>query len=98
MSQVVAVFADPTWVDQAKLRLWAKTRTEGTVVLLTDDVTDANTVLARQLRCSGIVCMVARTPGTMRSEEEMRKSRAVRDRAMLELATEVVRFDVSVSE
>jgi hypothetical protein len=97
---VIAVFAAAAWTDQARLRLWAKTvgaavvasQELQTVVLLTDDPSEANNVLARQLRCSNVVCAIVRTPGTMRSTIELGRARLRRDLAMAQLADAIFDF------
>lgn len=97
---VVAAFVALDWSDQGYLRLWAKTLRERsikwngpvTMVLLTDDVTDGNAVLTRQLRCSGIVSAAVRVPSTMRSQLELDRARLERDLTMANLADVVFDF------
>lgn len=94
------MFAAAAWTDQARLRLWAKTvgaaavasQQLQTVVLLTDDPSEANNVLARQLRCSNVVCGIVRTPGTMRSTSELGRARLQRDLAIAQLADVIFDF------
>lgn len=91
--RVVAVFVSEAWLDQARLRLWAKQQASaGPCILLTDDVTDANTVLARQLKCSGVVVAIMRGAGTLRSAEELVRSRVKRDATMMAVSDETVVF------
>lgn len=87
----VAVFVAPSYLDQARLRLWAKT-VETELVLLTDDPTDANAVIARQLRCSGVSSAVVRVTGTLRSTLAIELARERRDHLMARLADKVIDF------
>ena len=88
---VTAVFASALWVDQSRLRIWAK-QTKAALVLLTDDATDANVVLARQLRCSAVVAATVRVAGTLRSVQALTQGRAQRDEVMLQVSDEIVVF------
>ena len=97
MQPVVAVFVSPDFLDMGRLRVWARevrSQAPGTVALLTDDPSEANTVLARQLRCEGVVHGIVRTPTTLRSREQLETARRDRDTAMIELADAVVTFGV----
>lgn len=90
---MVAVFVELAWTDQARLRLWAKQQNADTAfVLLTDEPSDGNTVLARQLRCSGVVAAIVRIPGVMRSVAELERARCLRDLSMLEVSDSIVMF------
>jgi hypothetical protein len=99
---VIAAFVAPSWTDQARLRVWVKTIGAASaasqelqpLVLLTDDPSDGNNVLARQLRCSNVVCAIVRMPGTMKSTIELAKARLQRDLAMARLADVVFDFGV----
>lgn len=93
-SSIVAVFIAPEWHDQAKLRRWAKSLEDSSteLVLMTDDASDGNAVLSRQLRCSGVVSAFVRVPGMMRSAAELQRARAKRDDAMASVATVIVDF------
>jgi hypothetical protein len=93
MAEVAAVFIAQGWSDQTFMRMWVKMLVKKpTMVLATDDVTDGNSVLLRQLRCSGIVAAVVRIPGVMRSAVELARARLQRDSAMAELATVIYDF------
>lgn len=95
MQPVVAVFVSPDFVDMGRLRVWARqlhSHDARTVVLLTDDPTDANSVLGRQLRCEHVVHAVVRTATTLRGLNELEQARRDRDAAMIAIATEVVLF------
>lgn len=84
-ARAVAAFVSPLWKDQSALRLWAKllgAKVATEIVLITDDASEGNVVLARQLRCSGIVCAVVRLPTVLRSQEALDKARHQRDSAM----------------
>lgn len=86
----IAVFVSPAWRDQAALRLWAKLLADpastGNVkvelVLITDEASDGNSILARQLRCSGVVCAVVRLPTVLRSQQQLDEARSTRDTIM----------------
>lgn len=90
--QVVAVWVTTGWTDVARLRLWAKQVPTSFCILLTDDVTEANTVLARQLKCSDVTVGLIRLPGALRSADALWKARVRRDEVMVSLADEVVVF------
>jgi hypothetical protein len=90
--KIVAVFVAPTWTDQARLRLWAKTLEAVDMVLLTDDLSDGNVVIARQLKCSEIICALVRTPGVMRSLPALEGARRARDAKMALLASTIYDF------
>ena len=95
--RVIAAFASETWSDQARLRVWAKLF-EGQselCVLLTEESTDANVVLARQLRCSGVAVALMRAGGTLRSPPELRAARARRDVLAMRMADEIVVFSAA---
>lgn len=62
------------------------------LVMITDDVSEGNAVLARQLRCSGIVCAVARLPTVLRSQSELDEARKQRDSTMAVVADAVWDF------
>lgn len=88
----LAVFVAASWLSQAQLRDWVKSLADGTVVLLTDDLSDGNMVLLRQLKCSEVVVLVARTPGMMRSVQAIETAKRRRDEAMAAVADSVVDF------
>lgn len=93
MNSVLAVFIAPGWSYQAIVRLWVKQlRQQPKMVLVTDDVTEGNTTLLRQLKCSSIVGAVVRMPGVMRSEAELERARLQRDAAMADLASIIYDF------
>jgi hypothetical protein len=90
---VVSVFIALDWSDQASLRMWAKTMMLSEfLVLLTDEVTDGNAVLGRQLRCSGVVSASVRLPGLMRSELALEKARRLRDQTMARISDTIFDF------
>lgn len=95
----IAAFVSPAWSDQSALRLWAKLLGSVSeeyenlrIVLITDDASEGNAVLARQLRCSRIVCAVVRLPTVLRSQEALDKARHQRDSAMAMVADVVWDF------
>lgn len=99
--RIVAVFVAPEWIDQARLRTWAKlvgdSRTSTgeriiSMVLLTDDMTDGNSTLSRQFRCSDVVNAVVRVAGMLRSHQSLAAARADRDLVMAQVADVVVDF------
>jgi hypothetical protein len=88
----IAVFVSPGWTDDMRLRVWAKSLRPDVIVLLTDDPSEGNVVLMRQLKCSDTVCLIARIPGTMRSIRAVVDGKRRRDETMVSLATRVVDF------
>lgn len=92
MPIVAAVFVSPGFLDMGRLRVWARQTLHENVVLITDDPTDANSVLGRALRCEGVVHAVFRTPTTLRSAADLIAARRARDMAMIGIASHVVLF------
>jgi hypothetical protein len=93
MAEVIAVFVASDWLDQPRLKVWAKKVPKDAVVLLTDDPSDGNTVLARQLRaCEELVIAVVRTPGTRRSPQSALDAWVKRDATMIAIADRIVVF------
>lgn len=98
---VAAVFVSEDWLDQARLRLFAKAIGAAkhptgervfVLVLLTDELTDANGTLSRQFRCSEVVNAGVRIAGTLRSKEALDAARTLRDQAMAAVADVVFDF------
>lgn len=93
VAERVAVFVSYAWTDQMRLRVWAKQLIPyHTVVLLNDEPSEGNATLMRQLRCSEVVCLVARVPGQMRTLRAIEDAKRRRDEVMAELATVIVDF------
>lgn len=93
MIEIVAVFVAPVFLDAGRLRVWAKTQAQSLFVLLTDDPSEGNTILLRDLRCAGVVSAIVRTPGTQRSPAEREVARHRRDDYMAAAASKIVIFD-----
>jgi hypothetical protein len=90
--EIAAVFISPTWFDNVQLRLWVKLSMPGFFVLLTEDAIEGNSVLARELRCSGIVSAIVRLPTNLRSQAEQQRARLLRDESMAAVATLIFDF------
>lgn len=89
-----AVFIDSAYRDIDRCRVWVKTRSYDALVMVTDDITEAKSAFLRELRCSDIQHAVFRITGTLNSVAYIEEARWRRDRAMAELADEVVDFGV----
>ena len=92
MFETIAVFVAEDWFDIEPLRMWVKLQPKTALVLLTDDVTDANAALTRQMRCDGIVSAMIRTPSARRAPAEYAAAKVKRDQYMAAVATSVVDF------
>lgn len=81
--ETISLFVAEDWLDHTQLRQWVKqTLSQMAFVLITDDFSTANAVLLRELRCSGIVVGVVRTPGSQQSALELASARFRRDSYM----------------
>lgn len=93
MLEVVAVFVAPVYLDAGRLRIWAKTQARSLFVLLTDDPSEGNTILLRDLRCADVVTATVRTPGTQRAPAEREAAKLMRDDYMVAASARLVIFD-----
>lgn len=92
LPEVFAVFVAKDWLDTDKLRLWVKRLPHGVFVLLTDENTESNVVLIRQLRCDCITYALVATPGRLRSRANYEAAIIARDEVMAAVAKHVVDF------
>lgn len=89
----VAVFAAVDYTDYGRIRVWAAQQSQKQMlVLVTDDPSEQNAVLVRQLRCYEVAYAVVHMSAVVRSLADMQTAQARRNRVMLEMASQVVTF------
>lgn len=89
---LVGVFIADGFLDRELIQAYAKRVQDSTVILLTDDPSEGNSVMMRSLRCKRVVYGIIRCPGTFRSMDEFREAQKYRDACLAEMSDVIVDF------